>query len=96
MKRIRIVGGVPASPCQTGAEGHSSFVTQIAHVLTAVGTVVTALAAFVACAAALNTWSVSVLAAAWVVAGWLARGRRCHCAADRKHARSHQVVEGAV
>ncbi|MGX1763422.1 hypothetical protein ACWIG5_42115, partial [Streptomyces lydicus] len=74
MKRIRIVGGVPASPCQAGEDEHSSFVTQIAHVLTAVGTVVTALAAFVACAAALNTLSVTVLAAAWVVAGWLARG----------------------
>jgi hypothetical protein len=98
MKAIGIVGKFATHHALTAADEdhHPSPVMQVAHVMTAVATVITALAAFVTCAAALNITTVSVLAVAWVAAGWLARGRRCHCGGHHRHPRRHEPVGGAV
>lgn len=86
MKRIVIVGRVLANPeCTADEDDPVSFAHKMVHVMTPIATAVTALATFVTCASAMNTVAVTVLAAAWVLAGWLARGRRCQCRTDRRH-----------
>ncbi|MFI9510062.1 hypothetical protein [Nocardia sp. NPDC052566] len=59
-----------------GGPGHAPFAVHMVQVMSTVATVITALAAFIACAATMNITTVSVLAAACVLAGWLARDRR--------------------
>ncbi|MBF6328364.1 hypothetical protein [Nocardia transvalensis] len=52
-------------------------------------TVITGFAAFIACASAMNILTVSVLAAACVFAGWLARERHTR---HREHREDRSVV----
>ncbi|MFI9403607.1 hypothetical protein [Nocardia sp. NPDC052316] len=97
MKKIVIVGRVLANPeCAADEDDHVSFAHKMVHVMTPIATVVTALATFVTAASEMNTLAVTALAGAWVVAGWLARGRRCHCREDRKHARLHNAAGGTA
>ncbi|WP_378738798.1 hypothetical protein [Nocardia brasiliensis] len=97
MRKIVIVGRTPANPVHYAAEDdHVSLAHQAIHVLTPIATGITALATFVTCASALNIGTVSVLAAAWVLAGWLARGRRCHCREDRRHTRICETAGGSA
>ncbi|MFI6046446.1 hypothetical protein ACIA8C_32840 [Nocardia sp. NPDC051321] len=97
MRRIVIVGRVLANPeCTADEDDPVSFAHKMVHVMTPIATAVTALATFVTCASAMNTVAVTVLAAAWVLAGWLARGRRCQCRPDRRHVRLHHAAGGSA
>ncbi len=78
MQRNGIVVRLPTTPpYQVHRNERSPFVVQLVQVMSTVATVVMALASYVACASAMNISSVSVLAAACVLAGWLARDRKC-------------------
>ncbi|PXX60282.1 hypothetical protein DFR70_110122 [Nocardia tenerifensis] len=97
MKKIVIVGRVLSNPeCTADEDDHVSFAHKLVHVMTPIATAVTALATFVTCASAMNTVAVTVLAVAWVLAGWLARGRRCHCRTDRRHVLLSHAAEGSA
>ncbi|WP_405161831.1 hypothetical protein OG203_36810 [Nocardia sp. NBC_01499] len=95
MKRIVIVGRVLENPeYTTDEDDHVSFAQKLVYVMTPIATAVTALATFVTCASAMNTMAVTVLAVAWVLAGWLARGRRCRCRTDRRRLQIRPVIGG--
>ncbi|RDI63403.1 hypothetical protein DFR76_110100 [Nocardia pseudobrasiliensis] len=73
MKKSTLAGRVPANT--ENQSGSGSLATQLIQVMSAAATVITALAAYIACASVLNIPTVSILSAACLAAGWLARSR---------------------
>lgn len=78
------VGRIPTHTESTS--GSTSLATQLIQLMSAAATVVTALAAYIACASVMNIPTVSILSAACLVAGWLARSRpwRQNATAERQ------------
>ncbi|MFI5780732.1 hypothetical protein [Nocardia sp. NPDC051570] len=73
MKKTTLAGRVPANTQNQGGTG--TLATQLIQLMSAAATVVTALAAYLACASVMNIPTVSILSGACLVAGWLARSR---------------------
>ncbi|MCM6772490.1 hypothetical protein NDR87_00595 [Nocardia sp. CDC159] len=78
MRKSAFVGRAPTHTPRKhlhDQSGTASLATQLIQLMSAAATVVTALAAYIACASVMNIPTVSILSAACLVAGWLARSR---------------------